>query len=153
MKINEYKKSSFVTIGKQGSTIDGPNFVQNLWKDANSHFNEVQHLARKDEFGNLVGIWGNMSDFSMSFQPWQNNFSKGYYLAGVECMDDAIAPDGWTRWVIPGFDYLRVECEEKDTFNKMIEYISQQNLSLVGAVQDFTDPKNGKNYMLFPIKK
>lgn len=66
---------------------------------------------------------------------------------------DAIAPDGWTKWVIPGFDYLRVECEEKDTFNKMIEYISQQNLSLVGAVQDFTDPKNGKNYMLFPIKK
>lgn len=35
-----------------------------------------------------------MSDFSRSFHPWED-FSKGLYLAGVECSDDAEAPDGW----------------------------------------------------------
>lgn len=53
----------------------------------------------KDENGNISGIWGAMSDFSRSFQPWED-FSKGLYLAGVECNEDAEAPDGWTKWVI-----------------------------------------------------
>ena len=33
----------------------------------------------------------------------------------------------------------------------MLEYLREQKLELVGAVQDFTDPKTGKNYMLFPV--
>jgi hypothetical protein len=78
-------------------------FIQKLWDDANSHFGEVQHLAKKDENGNISGIWGAMSDFSRSFQPWED-FSKGLYLAGVECNEDAEAPDGWTKWVIPGYE-------------------------------------------------
>ena len=31
--------------------------------------------------------------------------------------------------------------------------MSGNNLSLAGAVNDFTDPKAGKNYMYFPICK
>ena len=73
--------------------------------DANSHFGEVQHLAKKDENGNIIGIWGAMSDFSRSFYAWED-FKKGLYLAGVECRDDAEAPSGWTKWVIPGYEYL-----------------------------------------------
>jgi len=60
---------SFSVIGKEGSTNDGKDFVQRLWKDANTHLNEVAELYKKDEHGNPVGFWGAMSDFSHSFMP------------------------------------------------------------------------------------
>ena len=88
MKIEKRIKPSFSVMGKEGSTLDGQGFIQKLWEDANSHFGEVQSLAKKDEHGDLVGIWGAMSDFSRSFKPWDDNFSKGLYLAGVECVDE-----------------------------------------------------------------
>jgi hypothetical protein len=63
----------------------------------------VQHLAKKEEDGTISGIWGAMSDFSHSFNPWED-FSKGLYLAGIECREDAEAPNGWTKWIIPGYE-------------------------------------------------
>lgn len=153
MKIEKCTKESFIVIGKEGSTFDGKNFIQNLWADANAHFNEVQHLAKKDEAGNIVGIWGAMSDLSHSFRPWEDNFSKGLYLAGVECVDNAETPVGWTKWVIPGYEYIYVECEDGNTFAQVINYLEQNNILLAGAVHDFTCPQTGKNYMFFPIRK
>ena len=96
MKIEKYVKASFAVIGKEGSTLDGPGFIQELWADAKAHFGEVQPLAKTDETGNLAGIWGAMSDLSRSFRPWEDGFTRGLYLAGVECEDDAEAPEGWT---------------------------------------------------------
>lgn len=153
MKIEKCTMDSFVVIGKEGSTSDGSDFIQKLWADANSHFEEIQPLAKKDEKGNVVGIWGVMSDFSHSFKPWEDNFSKGLYLAGVECVDDAKAPEGWTKWVIPAYEYLYVECEEETVFAKVLEYMGENGFSLAGAVNDFTCPQTGKNYMFFPVKK
>ena len=46
MKIEKCVKESFVVIGKAGSTLDGDGFIQRLWADANSHFEEILHLAR-----------------------------------------------------------------------------------------------------------
>ena len=46
-------KKKFVVIGKEGSTLDGEGFIQKLWNDANSHFNEIAHLAKKDVNGNF----------------------------------------------------------------------------------------------------
>ena len=152
MKIEKCIKESFVVIGKEGSTLDGSNFIQELWEDANSHFSDVQQLAKKDEQGNLVGIWGVMSDFTHSFKPWEDNFSKGLYLAGVECDDTAEAPEGWTKWVVPSYEYIYAECEDGNTFAHVIKYMNQNDLALVGAVHDFTCPKTGKNYMFFPIR-
>ncbi len=152
MKIEKCTKEAFVVIGKEGSTLDENDFIQKLWADANSHFNEVQHLAKKDESGNIVGIWGAMSDFSHSFKPWEDNFSKGLYLAGVECDDNAEAPEGWTKWVIPGYEYIYVECKAGNTFSQVIAYMNENDIPLVGAVHDFTCPQTGKNYMFFPIK-
>ena len=153
MKIEKCIKLSFSLIVKEGSTDDGDGFIQKLWDNANSHFNEVAHLAKRNENGALCGIWGVMSDFSHSFNPWENNFSQGIYLAGVECNDDAKAPEGWTKWIIPGYEYIYAECEGMDTFSSMIEYLNSNNIKLAGAVHDFTDPKTGKNYMFFPIRK
>ena len=151
MKIEKCKKESFAVIGKEGSTLDGQGFIQKLWENANTHFNEVQPLAKKDEAGQLLGIWGAMSDLSRSFRPWEDNFSKGLYLAGVECEDNTEAPEGWTKWTIPGYEYIYVEVEDENTFSNVLNYISLNGLTLVGAVHDFTCPETGKNYMFFPI--
>ena len=153
MNIEKYRKESFVVIGKEGSTLDGPGFVQRLWAEANAGFGEVQSLAKRDENGNLAGIWGAMSDLSHSFRPWEDGFSKGLYLAGVECEDDAEAPGGWTKWTIPGYEYLRAECESENTFSEMLDYLHENQIPLAGAVHDFICPVSGKNYMLFPIRK
>lgn len=152
MEIKTCVKKSFVVIGKEGSTLDGNGFIQKLWNDANTHFEEVQHLAKKDENGNICGIWGAMSDFSRTFMPWED-FSRGLYLAGVECNEDTEAPDGWVKWKIPGYEYVYVEQEGDDVFQKGIEYLKDNHIPLVGAVHDFTSPETGKNYMYFPIKK
>ena len=151
MKIEKRAKSSFSVIGKEGSTSDGQGFIQRLWEDANSHFGEVQPLAKKDENGNLAGIWGAMSDFSRFFRPWEDNFTKGLYLAGVECTDEAEPPEGWVKWTVPGYEYLCVEVESESTFTDVLDYMNTNNISLVGAVHDFTCPTSGKNYMYFPI--
>lgn len=145
-------KEEFVVIGKEGSTLDGEGFIQKLWNDANSHFNEIAHLAKKDANGKLVGIWGAMSDISRSFKPWEDDFSKGLYLAGVECFDDAKAPDGWTKWTIPGYEYIVVENHEV-VFEETIRKINEKGIALVGAVHDYTDPATGKDYLYFPIRE
>ena len=152
MKIEKCIKEAFTVIGKEGSTLEEQGFIQKLWSDANSHFAEVSHLAKKDEQGNIVGIWGAMSDFSRSFHPWEDNFSKGLYLAGVECEDNAEAPKGWTKWRIPGYEYIYVECEKENTFSEVLDYMKANNITLAGAVHDFTCPETGKNYMFFPVK-
>ncbi|MCI9021364.1 MAG: GyrI-like domain-containing protein [Eubacterium sp.] len=152
MKIETCKKDSFTVIGKEGASTDGAGFIQKLWDDANSHFGEIQHLAKKDENGNIIGIWGAMSDYSRSFQPWED-FKQGLYLVGAECRDDAKAPDGWTKWVIPGYEYLYVERENDSVFPKVLQYLEDNHIALAGAVHDFICPQTGKEYMFFPIKK
>lgn len=37
MKVEKCIKSSFTVIGKEGSTNDGNEFIQNLWENANSN--------------------------------------------------------------------------------------------------------------------
>lgn len=145
-------KKAFVVIGKMGSTLDGEGFIQKLWDDANGHFSEVTHLAKRDAKGNIVGIWGAMSDISHSYKPWEDGFSKGLYLAGVECVDNAEAPDGWTKWTIPGFEYIVVE-NNNGAFEDTLRQMKEEGVSLVGAVHDYTDPATGKGYMYFPIRE
>lgn len=153
MEVQKCIKESFSVIGKEGSTNDGNGFIQNLWNDANSHFNEVAVLAKKDEKGNLLGIWGLMSDLSRSFMPWEDNFTKGLYLAGVEVSDSAEPPQGWVKWTIPSYEYVYVKSEGPHTFVNCIKYLNENNIELAGAVHDFTCPESGQAYMFFPIKK
>lgn len=152
MEISKCIKDSFVIIGKEGTTDDGSGFIQRLWDSANSHFDEVEHLAKKDDKGNLLGIWGAMSDFSHAYKPWEN-FSQGLYLAGVECSSDSEAPNGWTKWVIPGYEYIYVENINVDTFRDVITYLEENNISLAGAVNDLSCPETGRNYLYFPIRR
>lgn len=153
MKLQKCIKKSFTVIGKEGSTSDGEGFIRRLWDDANAHFDEIVQLVKKDGDGRPVGIWGAMSDFSHAFQPWENNFSQGLYLAGAECTDDAEAPPNWTRWVVPGYEYLCAENDSDEAFPDAIRYIKENGLSLAGAVHDFTCPKTQQGYIFLPIRK
>lgn len=153
MNIPRSIKASFTVIGKEGSTHDGDGFIQRLWEDVNTHFPEIAHLAKKDDNGELAGLWGAMSDFSRSFQPWEYGFREGLYLAGCECEDDAQPPEGWSKWVVPAYEYLYAERTHDRAFQEMMMYLFQNQFSMAGAAQDYTDPKTGKNYIFIPIRR
>ena len=146
-------KPAFAVIGIEGSTEDGPGFIATLWNEANGHFGEVAHLAKTNPDGTLAGIWGAMTDMSRSFRPWEDGFSRGLYLAGVEVHDDAQPPRGWTRWDVPGYEYIRLERDNQFCFARGLALLRDEGLSLAGAVHDFTDPATGTGYMLFPIRR
>ena len=146
-------KPAFAVIGMEGSTADGHGFIPALWETANSRFGEVAALAKTNEDGSLCGVWGAMTDMSRSFRPWEDGFTRGLYLAGVEVRDDAQPPQGWVRWDIPGFEYIRVENNAPDVFPRTLKMIAAEGLTFAGAVHDFTDPATGKSYMCFPVRK
>ncbi len=152
MELTRIIKSAFAVIGKEGSTDDGPDFIPRLWDDANGHFDEVAPLAKYNEHGRLAGVWGAMSDMNRTFAPWEDGFTRGLYLAGVECLDGAEAPDGWTKWFIPGYEYLTAD-PAVHPFPEVIAHLNAQGIPLAGAVHDFTDPATGKSAMYYPIGK
>lgn len=143
-------------IGKEGFCTEESNIVQNLWKQANEHFDEVSELGMKDKDGSFVGFWGAMSDETMSFMPWANNFTRGYYLAGVEVDKKEEAPEGWKKWVMPARKYLVTEVmfeHYMETFKDVLEnQIPVRNMKLSGAACDYTEPSTGKNYIFFPVE-
>ena len=70
----------------------------------------------------------------------------------VAAFPDAEVPDGWTKWVVPGYEYLAIENRRADTFSRMVDYFRENGVKLVGAVQEFTDPKTQQEYLYFPIR-
>lgn len=54
-------------------------------------------------------------------------------LAGVECNDDAKAPDGWTKWRIPGYEYICVEREREGCFPESDGVPERQRHSVSGG--------------------
>lgn len=79
--------------------------------------------------------------------------SRGLYLAGVESETDAKAPDGWIKWMIPGYEYIYAEHDSEATFSDVIQYLKDNHVLLAGAVDDFTCPQTGKHHMFFPTRK
>lgn len=152
MKASSLIKPSFSILGKEGSTAEGEGFIARLWEEANAHFDEIAALAKHEADGSLSGIYGAMTDFSRSFRPWEG-FTEGLYLAGVECRDDALPPPGWTKWTLPSFEYRCIEAETGDAFANGLKLLEAESLSLVGAVQEFTCPRTGTHFLLFPIRK
>ena len=143
-------------IGKEGLCTKEKNVVQNLWQQANSNFSEIADLGMKNADGSFVGFWGAMSDETMSFMPWTDDFSKGLYLAGVEVYKDTPVPDGWVKWVMPARKYLVTEVT-LESYGEIFGYainslIPGLGLKLAGAVCDFTEPATGQNKLFFPVE-
>lgn len=143
-------------IGKEGLCTKGNSMVSQLWEAANSHFEEVAPLAMREKDGSFVGFWGLMSDRERRFLPWEDDFSTGLYLAGVEVASECAAPEGWVKWTVPERTYLVVEIENgayQAAFRYGLEELPRQSCQLSGAVCDYTEPKTGKNFLFFPCEK
>lgn len=56
------------------------------------------------------------------------------------------------KWVIPSYEYIYAECEGDNTFSQILNYMNENSVALVCAVQDFTCSEMGKNYMFFPFR-
>lgn len=142
---------AFRVTGIAGSTDDGPDFIGRLWDEANARFGEISAYAILDENG-APRVWGLMSDMSMEFRPWENGFTRGRYLAGVETAPDAPVPDGWTVWTSPAYEYLVAPQEDPGSFGLAIEYIAANGLALAGAAYDRTIPGVG-SFIYLPVRK
>ena len=143
-------------IGKEGLCTKEKNAAQDLWRQANSDFREIADLGMKNADGSFVGFWGAMSDETLSFLPWTDDFSRGLYLAGVEVYEDTPVPDGWVKWVMPARKYLVTEVHS-ESYRELFEYvikslIPELGLRLSGAVCDFTEPATGQNKLFFPVE-
>lgn len=143
-------------IGKEGLCTREKNVVQTLWQQANSNFNEVADIGMKNADGSYVGFWGAMSDDTMAFMPWSDDFSRGLYLAGIEVYEDTVVPEGWVKWVMPARKYLVTDVTP-DSYGEMFgsvinSLIPKLGMKLVGAVCDFTEPATGQNKLFFPVE-
>ena len=81
MKIETRKKESFVVIGKEGATTDGAGFIQKLWDEANSHFGEIAHLAKKGKMGTSAEYGAQCLTFPVPSSPGKA-FRKDFTLQG-----------------------------------------------------------------------
>lgn len=147
---------SFVVIGKEGLSGKDPDWIKKLWTDLNTHLEEVLDLALKDSNGNLAGFWGAMTDVSRSFLPWSDDLKHGYYLAGIQVRKECKVPKGWSRWVIPAFEYIYTKVEgDYDTYLKAgLDTLENQDLVLAGAIQEYNCPEeDGQLYLFFPIRR
>ena len=153
LTITRMTKPSFPVIGREGTTDDGDGFIARLWEDANAHFWEIASLVLYDEQGSPRGIWGCMSDMSEQFLPWEDNFTRGRYLAGAECSADAQPPHTWSKWTVPGFVYLMIPNDTPDAFSRMLDYLDEHQIPLVGTVQEYTVPASGQSYLCFPTER
>lgn len=147
---------AFCVIGKEGAAGGEENVAELLWREANAHFAEVEALALRDEAGALAGFWGAMSDCSRSFLPWEDGFSKGLYLAGVQAREDAQPPEGWVKWTVPAFRYIytKVEGDYGEAFRAGLEALAAGGWELAGAVQEYNCPEeNGQLYLFFPVER
>lgn len=144
-------------IGMEGVCTPENPVVAALWEAANARFGEVAELAMKEPDGSFTGFWGLMSDLGRNFLPWENGFSTGLYLAGVEVAEDSPVPEGWVKWTVPQRTYLKLEIENgayQETFRRGIdEILPEQSYRLSGAVCDYTEPGTGKNFLFFPCEK
>ena len=142
-------------IGQEGLCTKEKNVVKNLWAQANLRFSEIADIGMKNADGSYVGFWGAMSDETMSFMPWTNNYSRGLYLAGIEVYEDTAVPAGWVKWVMPARKYLVAEVQPdhyEETFRNVIDrLIPELGMKLAGAVCDFTEPATGQNKLFFPV--
>lgn len=150
MKFEMVDKEAFSVIGREGSSEEGPSVIRRLWTELQEHFAEIGPVVLQKD-GKLVGLWGLMSDFSRSGKPWEDNYTKGLYLAGVECKPGSYAK-GWKVWDMPAATYLKVDCEGGYPFREGLQRVEMMGLELSGAVLDFTDPVTNKNYLYYPVE-
>ncbi len=150
LMVGEFTRPSFCVVGFEGSSDEGAGFIKPLWEQLNARLDELEPFAVKSPTG-TVCPYGCMSDMSRSYNKWEDNLSRGLYLAGVEVKEGTVPPEGFTMWRIPSFDYYVIEMDSPDTIAMGLEYIESCGKQLVGAIQEMYYPAKNKCYLLFPV--
>lgn len=134
------KVPAFYVIGKmgQGNVENIKAWIPPLWAAASGNVNEIAEQIKRATNGQPLGIWAIMSDYSESFMPW--DITGGKYLAGFEAYDDSSAPEGWTKWRVPGYEYIVIETSLAEYGEAFIYTIAtllpEKGLTLAGAVHE-----------------
>lgn len=156
LEIKECSFESFAVVGLVGTSDEGPGYVDALWQKMNRYGKSIMHLAKKDENGEIMGAWGLMNDASLGFLPPEERKSKKVvYLAGIETDTDAKAPKGYTKWIVPAFDYVYapVHGDKTSLIREVMAYLDAHDLTFAACPFDFMPPEGGMMYMFFPVKK
>jgi hypothetical protein len=153
MEFTTMIKESFCVIGKEIFTWDGDGMIPKVWAIADKHFAEIEPLILKREDGKPLAKWGAMSSKKRDFSMWEENGSVGLYLAGYEAPLDAEAPKGWTKWIVPGFEFRLGKIEGEGYFYRAFEELTRQGMMPVAATENWIDVDTGEFYFAFPVKR
>lgn len=153
MSIEIRRFPAFSVLGREGSTQEGAGFIERLWQEANAQYAEIAPHVLCAENGAPLRLWGLMSDMGRSLRPWEDDFSRGLYLAGAECAPDAPVPEGWTKWDVPAFSMalVPVRGEPAEAFRQGLAFLAQEGLSMAAAAFDLTLPAEGRSFVCFPV--
>ena len=147
---------SFTVIGLVGDNSSGPGYIGKLWMEINQKGKAIMHLAKKDGDGKIVGAWGLTNDETLSYLPLDKKTPKSLYMAGIEVEDRAKAPKGFTKWVVPAFDYLYAfaAANRLETIRDLLKYADDHGWEIAGSPFDFMPPDSKGEMVLFlSVKK
>ena len=152
MKTEIVYKDAFAVIGKMGC---GPEsnpqaWILPLWEAAMPNFPEIAKVVRTDEHGFSTGVWGAMNDADEQNKRWNGT---GKYMAGCEADVNAVAPQGWSKWIIPAQTYLVASCT-MDAYGDVFGTIcAEEGDNIIATVHErYPDPNNPNLVELyFPI--
>ncbi|MDR1001946.1 MAG: GyrI-like domain-containing protein [Oscillospiraceae bacterium] len=151
MQTKRIQKDVFAVIGKagEGATANSKEWIPPLWQEANTHFNEIAAIAKKDENG-VPLIWGAMNDVTENNKMWGE---RGKYMVGCEADIDAEPPAGWQKWIVPAQTYLVAECTQ-DTYGEVFSsVVNDPNIKIVATVHErYPQPSTGILELWFPIE-
>ena len=153
MEFKTLIKEPFCVIGKEIFTWDGDGMIPKLWEIVDKDFAAIEPVILKDEAGKPLAKWGAMSSKKRDFSMWEENGSVGLYLAGYEALLDAEAPKGWTKWIVPGFEFKLGKIEGEGYFYRAFEELTNMGMKPVAATENWIDQETGEFYFAFPVKK
>ena len=67
---------------------------------------------------------------------------------------DAKPPKGYTKWVVPAFDYVYAPVVGQKTavIQEVMAYLDAHDLTFAACPFDFMPPGGGNMYLFFPVK-
>lgn len=132
-----------------------------LWTKMNKLGEELMPLARRDDDGDIMGAWGLTTEDTLSFRLPKKDDPHLLYMAGLEVEDTAHPPKGFTKWIVPGSDYIYalVEKSKRETLNALLQYAEAKDIEIIGYPQEFMPPMangtpsaQGTMYLFLPVK-
>jgi predicted transcriptional regulator YdeE len=152
MELRVEERRAFTVIGRQGQgpTRFSQTWIRPLWRDLDRELDAVVHLARRGVNGEVLGMWGLMSDQTRYLAPWGD---EGRYLAGIEANPGTSPPKGWALWSVPEQVYLVAAClrgEYQETYERVMrDLYRNEKYRLAGAAFEYYPAGMGDRLELF----